>query len=204
MVEQDPTAMLPGPEGSAPEKSLEEPVEAPYSFWRWLGELIVLVAIAFAVAYLLKLFIVQPFYIPSGSMEPTLMPGDRILVNKFLYRFEDPRPQDVVVFEAPGDITKRDFIKRVVAVGGQTVELRGGEVHVDGKKLVEPYLSEVPDQSSFGPIEVPQGHVFVMGDNRTNSQDSRYFGSLPKSVLLGKAFVIYWPLTLRSGQKRTI
>lgn len=175
-----------------------------YSFWRWLVEIAVLVAVAFAIAFLLKTFVVQPFYIPSGSMEPTLEPGDRILVNRFVYRFQEPRPGDVVVFIAPHDPASRDFIKRVVAVGGQSVEVRAGELYVDGKKLREPYVAQVPDRSSYGPVRVPADAVFVMGDNRTNSSDSRVFGPLASEDIVGKAFLIYWPPGLEPGQARVL
>lgn len=178
--------------------------EEPYSFVRWLGELVALVAIAFAVAYVLKLFVVQPFYIPSGSMEPTLMPGDRILVNKFIYRFRKPRPGDIVVFIAPHDAAKRDFIKRIVAVEGQEVAMRDGRLHIDGKAVREPYVADSADHSDFGPITVPAGSVFVMGDNRANSSDSRVFGPLPEKSILGKAFIVYWPLRLAPGQARLL
>lgn len=178
--------------------------EHRHSFWRWLAEIVVLVAVAFAIAFVLKTFVVQPFYIPSGSMEPTLEPGDRILVNRFVYRFEEPGAGDVVVFVAPHDPASRDFIKRVVATGGQSVEVRAGELYVDGRKLKEPYVAEVPDRSSYGPVTVPAGHVFVMGDNRTNSSDSRVFGPLASKDIVGKAFLIYWPPGLEPGQARVL
>lgn len=178
--------------------------EGAYTFLRWLIELVLLVAIAFGVAYVLKVFVVQPFYIPSGSMEPTLMPGDRILVNKFVYRFHEPDVGDIVVFVAPRDTAKRDFIKRVVAVGGSEVAVRDGRLVVDGEPREEGYVIAQGDHSDYGPLKVPSDSVFVMGDNRANSSDSRVFGPLPKKSILGKAFIIYWPLRLQNGQDRLL
>lgn len=158
----------------------------------FLKEVPVLIVTAVLVAWVVKSFIVQPFIIPSSSMEPTLYPGDRVLVNKFVYRIQPVRPGDVVVLVPPFD-TKKDFIKRVVAVGGQTLEVKNGEVFVDGKALDEPHKIPLADSSNFGPLIIPKDNVFLMGDNRPNSYDSRFFGPLNKNTLIGKALVIYWP-----------
>ncbi|MFA5843609.1 MAG: signal peptidase I [Coriobacteriia bacterium] len=168
--------------------------EAPVSFFRWLAELVVVVATAFLLASAIKTYVVQPFVIPSGSMEPTLEIGDRVLVNKFVYRFSTPSPGDIVVFRRPASDV--DYIKRVIAVGGQTVDVRNGAVFVDGRRLTERYIHGAStDPGSVGlPLLVPEGSVFLMGDNRTNSQDSRWFGAQTRSAVLGRAFVVYWPL----------
>lgn len=186
---------MPDPDDDTPTPQ-DSRAEAEEGFLRGLGELVVLVALAIALATGIKTFVVQPFLIPSSSMVPTLEVGDRVLVNKFVYRFSSPERGDIVVFTSP-DADGIDLIKRVVAVGGQTVELREGTVYVDGQALDEPYVNdEIPDNfTSERPVRVPQGEVWVMGDNRTNSRDSRYFGPQPVSSLLGKAFAIYWPLT---------
>jgi signal peptidase I len=187
------------PLGEAPERTIGEREERS-SFARWLLEFVVLVGLAFILALLIRTFIVQPFYIPTGSMTPTLDVGDRVLVNKFVYRFASPAPGDVVVFDAPGD-TDTDLIKRVIAVEGQTVEIVEGRVLVDGVEIEEPYLnpSGADTWSLAEPFRVPDEHVWVMGDNRANSSDSRVFGSLHESALLGEAFAIYWPLSNASG-----
>ncbi|MBA4370312.1 MAG: signal peptidase I [Coriobacteriaceae bacterium] len=164
------------------------------SFWRWLGELVVLVAAAWLLAAGIKTYVVQPFVIPSGSMVPTLEISDRVLVSKFLYRFREPSPGDIVVFLEPGGGT-RDYIKRVVAVEGQTVDIDSGALLVDGEAVSEPYAQgqKTDDGDVRMPYEVPEGQVFLMGDNRANSRDSRWFGAQPVTSVLGRAFAIYWP-----------
>ncbi|MDI6892428.1 MAG: signal peptidase I [Actinomycetota bacterium] len=161
------------------------------SLLAFLRDIPLLIIAAFILAWLLKTFIVQMFWIPSPSMEPTLYTGDRIFVNKFIYRFQDPRPGDTVVFISPFDSSK-DFIKRVIATKGETIEIKSGRVFIDGKELIEPYVKQ-GDLSNYGPVKVPSDHVFLMGDNRPNSYDSRFFGPLPRKSVIGKAFMIYWP-----------
>lgn len=161
-------------------------------FLGFLRELPVLIITAVVLAWLIKSFVIQPFYIPSGSMEPTLYPGDRVLVNKFIYSFEKTDPGDIVVFVPPGS-TDKDFIKRIVATEGQEIEVEGGKVHINGHEKSEPYVICTYDSNIYGPERVPLNNVFVMGDNRPNSQDSRVFGPLNKNAIVGKAFMIYWP-----------
>jgi signal peptidase I len=164
----------------------EEPVNA--SFWREILESVVLAVVLAAV---IRIFLFEPFYIPSPSMQPTLYANDRIIVNKLVYRLYTPTRGDVMVFRFPLD-TSRDFIKRLVAFGGETVEVRQSHVYINGKVLHEPYLLHelVPN---FGPYKVPTGSYFMMGDNRNNSEDSRVWGPLARKFLIGKAIVIYWP-----------
>jgi signal peptidase I len=152
---------------------------------------------ALLVAFLIKTFLLQAFYIPSLSMAPTLKINDRVLVNKLSYDLHDVNRGDLVVFESPpneGTQTK-DLIKRVIGLPGETVESKDGHIVIDGRILEEPYLG--PDVVT-GPMEkttVPEKHVFVMGDNRPNSRDSRYFGAIPQSLIVGRAFVRVWPIT---------
>lgn len=160
----------------------------------FIKELPVLVLVALVVAWLIKSFIVQPFFIPSGSMEPTFTRGDHVLVNKFLYRFVEPVEGDVIVFRYPVDPDK-DYIKRIVALPGQQLEIKNGKIYVDNKVVKEDYLDNVITTADFGPVTVPNDKYFVMGDNRNNSEDSRVWGTVPEDNILGKAFMIYWPLT---------
>ena len=137
-------------------------------------------------------FVVQAFYIPSGSMEPTLMIDDRILVAKFLYRFEPVHRGDVIVFRYPLN-PQRDFVKRVIGLPGDRVQLKDGVVSVDGQPISEKGYTIKPDFGNYGPVTVPARDFFVLGDNRNNSEDSRFFGYVPGGNIIGKAIFIYWP-----------
>lgn len=190
-----------------------EKEDARRSFWR---ELPVLVVVALVVAILIKTFLVQAFFIPSASMRDTLLEGDRVMVNKLAYRFGTPGYSDVIVFDSPlvpdngGENVlqavvrniaeslglsspESALIKRVIAVGGQTIQIRDNTVFVDDVALDEPYVRAGSRMPDFGPVTVPADHVFVMGDNRSASQDSRRFGPIPDSSIIGKAFVKVWP-----------
>lgn len=150
------------------------------------------------LSLLIITFVVQAFYIPSGSMEPTLQVEDRILVGKFSYRLGQIERGDVIVFHYPLNPGK-DFVKRVVALGGETVELRDGVVLIDGAPITERYPTALAGgdracTSTSEPREVPPGQLFVLGDNRCNSEDSRFFGFVPVDHVVGKALFIYWPL----------
>jgi signal peptidase I len=175
-----------------------------------------LILVAFVLALLIKTFFVQAFYIPSASMVPTLQIGDRVLVNKLVYDFGVPQRNDVIVFEDPNAIepergffedvwawlteglgfateAEQDFIKRVVAVPGDEVEIKEGKVFINGEEVVNPPGVQ-PDQSTFGPVTIEEDKVFVMGDNRANSSDSRsLLGQIPYDKIVGKAFVLLWP-----------
>ncbi|MEW6001392.1 MAG: signal peptidase I [Nitrospirota bacterium] len=167
---------------------------------------------ALLLALLIRTYIIQAFKIPSGSMIPTLLVGDHILVNKFIYGtkipfsdkkvlvFKKPERGDIIVFEYPEN-PKKDFIKRVIAVEGDIVESRGKKVYVNGKPLDEPFAYHVDSnirpagidpRDNFGPLIVPKDRVFVMGDNRDQSYDSRYWGFVDKEAIVGEALIIYW------------
>ncbi len=142
-------------------------------------------------------FVVQAFYIPSGSMEPTLQVGDRILVSKFTYRFGSIHRGDVVVFHYPLNPGK-DFVKRVVALPSETVELRDGVVLINNEPIKELYPTALVGgdracTSNYGPQKIPSDQLFVLGDNRCNSEDSRFFGFVPRGNIVGKAMFVYWP-----------
>ena len=162
-------------------------------------EFLVILAVAFVLVFgVVRPFVLEAFRIPSESMVPTLLVGDRVFVNKFIYRFTEPERGDVVVFYSVNG-GEEDLIKRVVGVAGDEVEVRNGTLLVNGEAREEPYLNRnLPFNDSYGPSEVPEGHVFVMGDNRANSADSRVFGPLPIENIEGEAFVRFWP-PLRIG-----
>jgi signal peptidase I len=182
-----------------------------------LRELPVLLLVAFLIAFGVKSLVAQAFFIPSESMEATLKVGDRVLVSRLSYRLHDPRRGDIVVFTSPFENGKderslplrvlhgilesvglrqpstEDFIKRVIALPGETVESREGKIFINGRELVEPYLDEetVP---GFEAKMVPKGKLWVMGDNRNQSQDARVFGPIDEDKVIGRAILRIWPI----------
>ena len=176
-----------------------------------LVELAVIAVLAVGAALLVQAFVVKPYRVPTPSMADTLRPGDRVLVNRFVYRLHPPGRGDVLVFKYP--LNERVvFVKRVVALPGETVSLRDGKVLVDGSRLPEPYLTSAAGSvatlpggfverttmarpwSLRAPYTVPAGSYFVMGDNRDDSDDSRSWGLVPARDIIGEAFAVYWPV----------
>ncbi|HYQ88410.1 MAG TPA: signal peptidase I [Candidatus Binatia bacterium] len=184
-----------------------------------MREYVEAIVLAILLTVVIRGLVVQAFRIPTGSMENTLLVGDFLFVNKLVYGSEidigvsghriiyyrfpairQPQRGDVIVFRYPDD-PSRDFIKRCVAVEGQTVEIRDKVLFVDGKAQVEPYIihsddrvlpKEISARDNFGPTVVPKGHLFMMGDNRDNSHDSRFWGPLALNLIKGKAMILYW------------
>jgi signal peptidase I len=161
----------------------------------WIESLLVAVVLAMVI----RAFVAQAFKIPTGSMRPTLVEGDRILVNKFIYKFREPKRGDVIVFRYPG-VEKKDFIKRLIAVEGEEVEIKDGDIYVDGERVEEPfsirktrYYNKEPYGGRGKKIRIPEDSYFVLGDNSASSRDSRYWGFVPEKNLIGKAFFLYWP-----------
>jgi signal peptidase I len=167
------------------------------SLVRWLIETALLVLLAFALAFAIRTLVVEPFVVPTGSMIPTIEINNRVLAEKITFRFvRGPRYGDIVVFPDPKG-EHPHLIKRVIATGGQTVDLRDGKVYVNGNELTEPYTYGKPSEQltpeiAF-PLSVPADSVWVMGDNRTNSGDSRVFGPVPVKDVQGRAIWTYWP-----------
>jgi signal peptidase I len=175
--------------------------------WKTVREWILVVVVAISAAIVIRTFVFQQFYISGPSMRTTLSQNDRVLVNKLSYRLHDVNRGDVVVFDRVttngGTVQHDDLIKRVIGLGGETVEIRSCEVFIDGRQLNEPYLDPVhlarPDPASrcnvvdLDPQLVPDGYVFVMGDNRAESFDSRMFGPIDRDLIVGRAFVVLWP-----------
>ena len=147
------------------------------------------------IAILLVSYIISPFYVPSSSMEPTFVPVDYIIVNKFIYRFNEPKRGDIIVFSPPHRKKSPDYVKRLVGMPGETLEVKEGKVLINGKELQEPYLiEEHRPEYDYGPVKIPDGNFFMMGDNRNNSEDSHVWGFLPRKNIVGKAWFIFWPI----------
>ena len=203
---------LPTPEERTKKKHL-------LPFW---AELPLLVLAALVVAVVIKTFLIQAFYIPSSSMENTLQVNDRVMVNKLAYQFGDLARGDIIVFDDPrlsepavenvvesvqrnvGEaiglaVPRSEFIKRVIAVPGETVAINDNRVYINGILIDEPYLKPGTSMSDMDATFVAEGEMFVMGDNRNSSQDSRIFGTVPIDTIVGKAFVIMWPADRWSG-----
>src|SRR4030042_2058500 len=179
---------------------------------KFIKEYIEPIIIAILIALFIRTIIIQAFKIPSSSMVPTLLIGDHILVNKFIYGtkipfsdkrvlvFKKPEKGDIIVFKYPED-PKKDFIKRVIATENDVIEERDKAVYVNGKAVLEPYIQHSDDKvrpgendprDNFGPFAVPEGKIFVMGDNRDQNYDSRYWGFVDLKEIRGKALIIYW------------
>jgi len=212
----------PNDDPAAPLDDVSDPPDARSRGAAW-RELPLLLVIALAIAIVLKTFVVQAFFIPSPSMEPALQRGDRVLVCRFCYRATDIQRGHVIVFAdpAPGAAAERglvggllhwlgegigvaqpeqeDFIKRVIGLPGDVIELRVGDLYRNGERVDEPYLHPDRDTRSYGPVTVPDGMLFVLGDNRLRSGDSRVppeqggVGFVPVDDVIGRAFVIVWP-----------
>ena len=167
---------------------------------RGILEYAIILVVAFVLVFgVVKPFVVEAFRVPTESMLPTLEVKDRFLANKFVYRFTEPERGDIVVFRAleeNGEGQYDTLVKRVAGMPGDIVQVQGGRLLVNGEPQKEPYLNTdvVPDVTpTYGPREVPEGHIFVLGDNRGNSGDSRYFGFVPMENLEGEAFLRFWP-----------
>ena len=164
---------------------------------RVIGEWVAIIAVALSVALLVRATVVQAFWIPSTSMTPTLKVGDRLLVDKVSFQVREIHRGEIIVFERPATVTEefKDLIKRVVGLPGDTVEGHDGGVYVNGNRLAEPYLPAGLTTKDFPPQQVPIDNYFVMGDNREVSWDSRYWGTVERKLVVGKAMVRVWPPT---------
>lgn len=166
--------------------------------WRGQRENFRVLAIALLIAIVVRVFVAEPRFIPSNSMEPTLHIGDRLLVEKVVYNWQPPHRGDIVVFHPPSQLTdlgyrpNQAFIKRVIGEPGQTVVVHQGQVLVDDEPLSEDYILE-PPHYEMRPVTVPPGYVFVMGDNRNDSNDSHVWGPLPQANIIGRAKFRFWP-----------
>lgn len=158
--------------------------------WEWIKSIVV----ALILALIIRATIVEAFGTPTGSMEPTIIAGDRILGEKITYRFRPPQRGEIIVFKPPPQAHSgnKKFLKRVIAVSGDVIEVKNHKVYINGKPLSEPYIKE-PPYYIMPKTKVPEGHLFVMGDNRNNSADSHIWGFLPQKNVIARIFVRYWP-----------
>ena len=209
------------PASPVPAETDAAPASKKHALPFWL-ELPLLIIAALAIAVVIKTFFLQAFWIPSSSMEDTLLINDRVMVNKLAYRLGDLQRGHVVVFDDPRggatpeeslleatrrnineavglSVPRTELIKRVIALSGERIEIIDNQVLFDGIPIDEPYLKPGSLMPDFGPVVVPAGEMFVMGDNRNSSQDSRYFGPVSTDTVVGRAFVIMWPPSRWSG-----
>ena len=169
-------------------------------FWRKQTENLQILGLALAISVLIRLLIAEPRYIPSDSMIPTLNIGDRLVIEKVSYRFHPPTTGDIIVFEPPnilqlqGYSKDQAFIKRIIGLPGQTIDIKNGRVWIGDRPLEEDYIAELPNYPWQGPVTIPENRYFVMGDNRNNSNDSHVWGFLPQKNIIGRAVFRFWPL----------
>lgn len=193
------------PEDIKPDESVvaeqnKEPISEGSKFWQRTRENLQIIAIALALALFIRAFVAEPRYIPSDSMLPTLEVGDRLVVEKISYRFRTPATGEIIVFDPPqqlqiqGYAKDQAFIKRVIGTPGQTVQVQDGKVYLNDTPLEEGYIAE-PPAYNMEQVQVPEDQLFVMGDNRNNSNDSHVWGFLPKQNVIGHACFRFWPLS---------
>jgi signal peptidase I len=172
--------------------SVVESEPQPSMTWMMLRELIETIVLSLVIFLLIRQ-VVQNYRIESHSMQPNFYEGEFILVNKLAYRLGSPERGDVLVFHNPNNV-EEDYIKRIIGLPGDTVEIHEGVVFINGQALVEEYpINEIPRSQNYGPVMIEPDHLFVMGDNRPQSQDSRVFGQLSEELIVGKAWVRVWP-----------
>ena len=174
------------------------PAPQPRSPSRVVGEWVIVLVLALLAAFIIRTFVFQP----SGSMEPTLQVGDRIIVSKLSYDIHDPHRGDIIVFHAPAreatvcaDPSIKDLVKRIIGMPGETISSRGNTILINGKPLAQPWFAPVPLGPAIVPTKIPADSYFVMGDNRTNSCDSRDWGTLPRGNIIGHVVFRIWPLS---------
>lgn len=189
------------------EEESKKPEETSKGWRQTVAENVKLVAIALTIAIVVRIFIAEPRFIPSPSMVPTLAVGDRLLVEKVSYHLHPPHQGDIVVFQPPPQLQEygyrasQAFIKRVIGLPGQQIQVTGGKVYVDGKALDEDYILAAPAYE-MPSVRVPENSLFVMGDNRNDSNDSHVWGFLPTENLIGRALLRFWPLE-KAGSVQT-
>lgn len=186
-----PESSFPNSSGGGVAPAVKAPVKkGRFALWDWLETILV----ALVLALILRTFVIQPYEVHLSSMHPTLEEGDFILVNKLAFKFGKPSRGDVVVFLPPVQ-TEKDYVKRVIGLPGETVDIKDGKVFINGVALEEPYALGTTSGGKYNHIQVPENTVFVMGDNRMNSSDSRTFGPVSIASLEGKTILLFWPIS---------
>lgn len=189
---------MPKKPSKTPESDLSVPPK--YTMSRFVRDVVEVVVPAIILFLIIRAFFLESRFVPSPSMVPTIQVQDRFLLNKTAYWFKSPQRFQIVVFKPPARAgVKDDFVKRIIGLPGEMIKIHGGVVYINDQPLPEPYIT--PDRApigEFGPYIIPEGNVFVMGDNRNNSQDSRYWGPLPLENIKGEAWLRFWPLN-RAG-----
>lgn len=172
------------------------PQEKKNSF---LKEFIIPLVIGLIVVYLLRFFIFGLYYVPSGSMIPNLEINDHVFATKFSYQIHDPERYDVIVFNYPIEYKENKkevrYVKRLMGLPNETIEIRNNKIYINGKVIDDPFRASDTDMSDFGPITIGENEFFMMGDNRNHSNDSRFWGTVPRDLLIGKVQMIYWPIS---------
>lgn len=170
----------------------EKSSESKKAAWEWAK----VIGLAVIIAVVIRIFLFEPFDVSGPSMENTMYTGNIVMVNKLVYQFGEPERGEIVVFHVPG-LEEKDYVKRVVALPGEKIEIKNSKLIINGKIIEEPYLNENMRTMDFEAVTVPQGHLFVLGDNRVNSTDSRSheLGPIPMESVVGRADLIYWPLS---------
>ncbi len=173
---------------------MEEKEKAKRILTNWKKDFLYPLITAIILVILLNAFILQLFWIPSPSMEPTLLVGDRIVVTKYSYWFKEPQRQDIIVFKYPND-TSINYVKRIIGLAGETVTIKDSKVYINGALLEEVYIPQELKYENYGPVVVPEDNYLVLGDNRSGSEDSRVWGYLSRELIVGKVQYRYWPLS---------
>jgi signal peptidase I len=196
--------MKTNPKQSQPESTAPQPLLVQW--WQKWSESITILVVAIGLAFFIRTFIAEPRYIPSESMLPTLEIGDRVIVEKLSYYSHPPQRGDIIVFAPPpqlqaqGYLEEQAFIKRVIGLPGNTIEVKNGRVYIDRELLTEAYIAEPPNYV-MPPVVIPPDQLFVMGDNRNNSNDSHAWGFLPKTNIIGHACFRFWPIERWGGMR---
>tara|TARA_A100001015_G_C15044538_1_gene742594 strand:- start:7393 stop:7974 length:582 start_codon:yes stop_codon:yes gene_type:complete len=174
-------------------KQYKQELKSKHVFLYLLAELIELIVVIGPTVLVIKAYVIQSSLVFSGSMIPTMQVRDRLIVNKFIFHFKAPQRGDIILFDSPYKDGK-EYVKRCIGLPGETVEIRDGQVFINQTAIFFPGVTILQDTTNYDPVQIPEGHYFALGDNRSNSADSRIWGFVPRTDLIGKAWFTFWPL----------